>query len=468
LREENLVDDWCFELDLDNEGWIGSGEWGNAYHLSDNKVIKITRDHEEFICSYHLLNKDTKYNAKIHDMRVFPNGDLGILMDHVDTSGVDNIFSEMNGFANDNDIDIFDIDKDDHSGQLSNEAIKMSEDLYLAWKEVASHGYSGSHALDIHDGNIGLNSNGDYSLFDQRDKSNPVFDDFELFNEIKISLRDSYIIDSDCVEARTIPVEKILVSEYGIKNTLVDISFKKYSKTDEPIECMYNSDGNLQVTDGYHRLCEALLMGEETIDVNIYYDERCGYSHQTYASISEDSGLDINTDLLFHGLESIKDEETLQYYYEEYTQHKKNIELENIHSFITSKKEPAEVIEQIEEHVLYTATQKIHRDPSDFAHGDLGERLEEFKYYNLTKGFDLTKLNKDEWSIDEDLVEHYKDLIKEKGISDMPNITIDDNLSIIDGIHRLNALLESGITKADAYVGTNKKLQLKNSQKIKI
>ena len=468
MSEENLVDDWCFELELENEGWLDKGEWGNAYNISDNKVIKITHDYEEFVCTYHLLNKDTEYNAKIHEMRVFPNGELGILMEYVDTNGVENVFSELNSFANDNEIDIFDIDKDDHKGQLSNEAIKMSNDLYLAWREIANHGYSGAHALDIHDGNIGINSKGNYSLFDQRDKSNPIFNDFDLFNEIKLSLKDNYMIDPDFVETRTVPIEKILASESGIKNTLIDIKNKRYSKTDEPIECMYNADGNLQVTDGYHRLCEALLIGDETVNINIYYDERCGYSHQTYACVKEDSGFEINTDLLFSGLEFIQDEEILQHYYGEYTQYKKDIELENAHSFITSKKKPAEIIEQIEEHILYTATQKIHREPSDFAHGDLGERLEEFKYYNLTKEFDLNLLDRDEWSVDESLVEHYKNLIKEKGIADMPSITIDDNLSIIDGIHRLNALLESGITTMDIYAGTNQKLQLKNNNKIKM
>jgi len=113
---------------------------------------------------------------------------------------------------------------------------------------------------------------------------------------------------------------------------------------------------------------------------------------------------------------------------------------------------------QIEEHVIYSQVQRIHREYDDFIDGNLGERIEEYQYYNLVPMFDLELLDQDEWDVDTDLVEDYEDLIEQKGIDNMPKIVIDENYSIIDGIHRLNALLNKGITNADLFIGCNEKL----------
>lgn len=342
MNEDNLVDDWCFELGLENEGWLNKGEWGNAYRISDEKVIKITRDYEEFICSYHLLNKDTNYNAKIYDMRVFPNGELGILMEYVGTDSIEDVFSELLSFAEEHETDIFDVNEE-HSGLVSDEAIKMSNDLYLAYQEISSSGYYGSHALDIHDGNIGINSEGNYVLFDQRDKSSPVFDDFDLFNEIKEKLKEKYFISDNDLIPKQIPIERITVSETGITKTLKDISNKRYSQTDSPIELMYNSEGNLQITDGYHRFCEALLLNKEEVEAIIVYDERCGYANQTYAEVKKDGSLNIDHDQLFSGLENIADEDYLARIHSDYISinsiNLKTISFDNLYHIGTLKKE---------------------------------------------------------------------------------------------------------------------------------
>ena len=178
MKQEDLVENWAFEKDLELEFYLDSGQWGEAYEISGNNVIKITRDYEEFICAYRLLGKDTKYNAKVKEMRVFPTGEMGILLEKVDTDGIEDLFSELYSYAQEKEIDIFDIED---KNELSDEAFKMSQDLYKAWEEISSNGYNG---LDISGDNIGLNSEGNYVLFDQRDKTNPIFDDQELFEEI--------------------------------------------------------------------------------------------------------------------------------------------------------------------------------------------------------------------------------------------------------------------------------------------
>lgn len=121
------------------------------------------------------------------------------------------------------------------------------------------------------------------------------------------------------------------------------------------------------------------------------------------------------------------------------------------------------ILDQVEEHEVYTTIKKSHRDINDFNDGDLGERIEEYRYYNLIHNFDLTLLNKDEWYVDDDLVKEYELMIEKDGIGNMPTIVISDNNSIIDGIHRVNALLNKGIEKIDIYIGSNKKINLENT-----
>jgi hypothetical protein len=127
------------------------------------------------------------------------------------------------------------------------------------------------------------------------------------------------------------------------------------------------------------------------------------------------------------------------------------------------------IIDEKEEHIIYQEVQKIHHTRDDFIDGDISERIEEFKYYHL-QVMDLNNLDKDEWSVDDDIVDDIIDEIREKGLLTMPKMLISEKSSIIDGTHRLNALLKIGITKYPCYVGSNislENLKIKNNKKIK-
>lgn len=113
------------------------------------------------------------------------------------------------------------------------------------------------------------------------------------------------------------------------------------------------------------------------------------------------------------------------------------------------------IVSQVEEFVVYNEVNKNHGRPEDFIDGDLGDRLEEFKYYNIVKNFDLRSLNKEEWDVCDDTVLEYEEKIKQKNIKNIKKIVISDKKSIIDGVHRLNAFLNLGVFFVDIYVGTN-------------
>jgi hypothetical protein len=328
MNQEELVKNWAFEKNLELECYIDSGQWGDAYEITENNVIKITRDYEEFICAYKLLGKDTKHNAKIKEMRVFPTGELGILLEKVDTVGVEDTFGELLLYANEKEIDILDIEDQD---TLSAEAFKMSSDIYKGLYEIIKNGYNGS---DISGDNIGINSSGDYVLFDQRDKTNPFFVDQDIFEEIKNKLRVQYEIEEDePIIKKNVPIEKILVSEDSIKKTIKDIENKRVSQTEENIECMYNEDGELQLIDGNHRLLEKILLGKTNFDVTIVHDERTGYSHQYFSLVKRENAIEFDSDKIYCGLENIFADE----YLEKCIDILEKLHSENIEDFLTNK-----------------------------------------------------------------------------------------------------------------------------------
>lgn len=125
---------------------------------------------------------------------------------------------------------------------------------------------------------------------------------------------------------------------------------------------------------------------------------------------------------------------------------------------------------QIKEHILYSISDKSHREHNDFVDGDLAERIEEFPFYNLISDFDIKKLDLDEWNVEEELVKEYSNLISRYGIENMPPILISDENSIIDGIHRLNSLKELGYANVPVFQGSHNEAlqtQLKFEKKLK-
>ena len=85
-----------------------------------------------------------------------------------------------------------------------------------------------------------------------------------------------------------------------------------------------------------------------------------------------------------------------------------------------------------------------------FVDGNLGDRIDEYDRYKL-KEIPISKLNLEEWDLDDSYVDIYKGKFLQN--KDYPPIVIDDEYSIIDGLHRTVALKESGLEKIMAFVG---------------
>ncbi len=92
----------------------------------------------------------------------------------------------------------------------------------------------------------------------------------------------------------------------------------------------------------------------------------------------------------------------------------------------------------------------IHGRPEDFDEGDLVSRINKFDTYEK-RMISIDNLDLDEWEVDEDFVEELKKRIEKEGYE--PIVYDPDEGSIIDGIHRANALYQLGHSEIKAYVG---------------
>lgn len=212
MKEEDLVDNWCFELDLENEGWLNNGDNGNAYLISDNKVIKITRDHNEFISTHQILKKDNPHLPKIYDMRIFPNGELGILMEELITDGIEDLYNTIQQEADRQEVfDIMDIDIEE--SQLEGEELKFISDIIHSMEVFKLEGVA---HFDIQPNNIGINSEGNYLLFDQTNKNKNEYNE-DIILDIEDKLKNNFIIKEEEIKERRIPINKILIEENKIK-----------------------------------------------------------------------------------------------------------------------------------------------------------------------------------------------------------------------------------------------------------
>jgi hypothetical protein len=112
-----------------------------------------------------------------------------------------------------------------------------------------------------------------------------------------------------------------------------------------------------------------------------------------------------------------------------------------------------EEVNLIPYHEIVDIVYSLHTREEDFEEGDLIERIKSFPFYEL-KNVPLSSLDTDEFMTDAELVDEYAEEIRLN--PDYPPIVFDPtNSSIIDGMHRVQALEQLGYDTVRAYVGRN-------------
>jgi hypothetical protein len=133
------------------------------------------------------------------------------------------------------------------------------------------------------------------------------------------------------------------------------------------------------------------------------------------------------------------------------------IEENAVHPLVQAMRELREtgIIESVDPHTIFNQVKEIHREFRDIEEGDLPDRIYWFDEYKTTQ-LPLSKINLDEYYVDEDLVEDYIEYIKYSPKT-MPPIVYDPIAgSVIDGMHRANAYARLGYDTIPAYVGLTK------------
>lgn len=101
---------------------------------------------------------------------------------------------------------------------------------------------------------------------------------------------------------------------------------------------------------------------------------------------------------------------------------------------------------------VISLVQRIHGRPEDWAEGDLWDRVENFPLYRL-QSIEINRINMDEWAVNDNYVQELVEKIKTSAVYNPIVFDPENGGSVIDGIHRANALYKLGHTKILAFVG---------------
>lgn len=172
--EENNIDE-------DDLGYLGSGDFGNAYLIGDSdRVLKITTSKSEFEVAQRIKNNPNPFLATIHEAEDI-GGDYYIIVEKLETddSNVEDYWYRLQMYLDQtedqipisemNYIDIDDVEQE--IGENFDEEFKRFANDLGRIISVAQR-YAGISA-DVSPENIGVDGDGNYKLFDldPRDKS---------------------------------------------------------------------------------------------------------------------------------------------------------------------------------------------------------------------------------------------------------------------------------------------------------
>lgn len=173
LKESNL-EDFYKEQNINPEvlSFLGSGDFGNAYIIDDNRVLKITSSKSEFDLAKKLVNKNIPalkgfvdfYFADVIDGKYY------IIMERLEEDySIEDMFYQLEDLLSEQGLPIQYLDNLDTSElDLDEEMIKFIDDIDDINR---AYRYLGIEASDIKPDNLGVDNEGKIKAFDIDDKS---------------------------------------------------------------------------------------------------------------------------------------------------------------------------------------------------------------------------------------------------------------------------------------------------------
>jgi len=152
--------------------YMGSGDFGKAYSIGDDRVLKITRSKSEFDFAKELVGKDVPaldgfvnfYAASIVDNQYY------IIMEELEEdSDIEDLYYQVEELLNNEGLPI------QYLHMLDTDELDLDEDIlkFISDIEDVNHSYRylGIEASDIKPDNLGVDKNGKVKAFDIDDRS---------------------------------------------------------------------------------------------------------------------------------------------------------------------------------------------------------------------------------------------------------------------------------------------------------
>ena len=158
------------EIDLDAVSYLGEGDFGTAYSIGNNKVLKITTSKREFEIARDLVGKDIPAFAKVYLAEPFTSFEYKIILEEVNIEAdIDYCFYEVLDLLRKQGLDLqylccFDIDEYEEEFEEIPDDIKA----FIAELEevVRCYKHLGLQRFDIHADNLGRGIDGTLKAFD--------------------------------------------------------------------------------------------------------------------------------------------------------------------------------------------------------------------------------------------------------------------------------------------------------------
>jgi hypothetical protein len=165
LKFKKEAEQFARSIGVNSISWIGEGDNGAAYETDCGKIVKITKDKDEFVCANKLLNEKHPNMAEIYNIDLYSDDTLCILMEKLETKGVNMLFRHLMLESEEQNCHFSELDMEELIYGLPDEAMDLADCIMSASRQAASSGF---HANDVHEENIGQKKNGDFALYDQR------------------------------------------------------------------------------------------------------------------------------------------------------------------------------------------------------------------------------------------------------------------------------------------------------------
>lgn len=174
-KKEEFVDvaiEYAMKNGLVVDKELNNGEWGLAFLLNNNTVLKVTTDPAEAYNAMDLQNKVLDNVAQIYNVD-FKDDFAIIEMEYVSTNmpNFEELYYSTYNKIQEADQSFYSFDKDaldEYDVILTNEEMKLAIDISEGVNQIYANK---AVAEDVYFDNIGLNSKGNYVVFDQKSVS---------------------------------------------------------------------------------------------------------------------------------------------------------------------------------------------------------------------------------------------------------------------------------------------------------